>query len=53
MGDPKLASAKNGEAMLNYRLEEAIKLFDRALQGEPVQIKPMLWNLRVLRFLPE
>lgn len=51
MGHPALASQEAGEAMLQARVDVAMELFRRALLGEPVQIRPMLWGLRVLHRL--
>jgi len=53
MGDPKMASAPNGEAMLNHRVEDAVELFEQALDGKRVKLRPILWSLRALRFVPE
>jgi creatinine amidohydrolase/Fe(II)-dependent formamide hydrolase-like protein len=53
MGDPVKATKEAGEAMLKARLDDAIELFEKALRGEKVQIRPLLWSLRVLRKLPE
>lgn len=53
MGDPKKASSLSGEAMLNTRLEDAMELFECAISGDKIQLRPLLWSLRILRFLPE
>lgn len=49
MGDPKLASEKAGEAMIEARVRAASALFEKALKGEPVYIDPLLWQLRMIR----
>jgi len=61
MGDPSKATREAGEVMLAARVEVAMDLFERALEGgaepestrEPVHITPMLWGLRIMRKLPE
>lgn len=50
MGDPKLASSEAGEAMLKTRVENAMELFDRAINGEAIHLRPLLWKLRILRY---
>lgn len=52
IGAPDLASKGRGEAMLAKRLENAEELFTKAINGEAVPMKPPLWSLRILRFLP-
>ncbi len=49
MGDPKLASEKAGEAMMEARVKAAGELFEKALRGENVRIDPLLWQLRLLK----
>jgi len=53
MGNPAKASEEAGEAMLQARLNVAMKLFRSALKGEHIKISPMLWSLRFLQHLPE
>lgn len=56
MGDPSIATSEAGEAMFAARLENAMALFERALDSggrEPVHMVPMLWGLRAMRRLPE
>ncbi len=48
LGKPGMASPEAGEAMLRFRVEEAMKFFRRALRGEPVQTPPMLWYLHFI-----
>ncbi len=52
IGAPAAASAESGETMLQGRLAVASDLFDRALKGDSVAMRPPLWPLRVLRLLP-
>lgn len=52
MGDPSRASREAGEAMLAARAAIAMELFERALQGQRVDTRPMLWWLRILMRLP-
>lgn len=49
MGNPGLASKEAGESMLKARVEVAMELFRKALRGERVIIKPILWSLRIIR----
>ena len=56
MGAPALATPEAGEAMLRERIRNGVELFEKALAGEgkePVHLPPMLWPLRILRYLPE
>ncbi len=53
MGFPAIASEEAGEAMLKARVGVAMKLFRKALKGEPVNINPMLWGIKFLYKLPE
>ncbi len=50
MGSPAKASKKAGERMIEARVEIGLKLFRKALAGEKVETKPLLWSLRVLRW---
>lgn len=49
MGDPSQAGAVAGEAMLNARVAVAMELLEKALRGEPVRQRPLLWGLRLIR----
>ncbi len=53
MGAPALAGPEAGEAMLGARTGIAMEYFRKALRGERIRIKPMLWGLRILQVLPE
>jgi len=53
MGKPALASREAGEAMLQARVKVAMHLFQQALEGKRVEIRPMLWKVRFLQYLPE
>ena len=56
MGDPKQATAPAGEAMLNARVDVAMELLDKALEGRqgPAELaKPMLYWINWLVRLPE
>ncbi len=53
MGFPAIAGPEAGEAMFAARLEVAMRLFRKALKGEPVEIRPMLWWAKFLYKLPE
>ncbi len=56
MGDPCKASVEAGNTMLQIRVKQGINLFEQALESggsKPVHIFPMLWALRILRWLPE
>lgn len=53
MGNPQKARKNSGEMMLTARVQIAMDLFERALSGEPVDVKPMLHWLSFLRRLPE
>ena len=53
LGSPALASAEAGEAMYRGHVWAMLKLMDRALQGEPVPIRPLLWGLRLLKSVPQ
>ena len=53
MGDPKKASKEAGQGMLKARLDNAIELFEQALQGKTIKVRPLLWSLRFLSHLPE
>jgi|GEM_PF-209085 len=50
MGIPAKASKEAGERMLAARVEIALKLFKKALAGERVETRPLLWSLRFLRW---
>lgn len=52
IGAPAIASASRGERMIQLRLEIAGEIFERVLDDEPVPMRPPLWPLRLLRFLP-
>ncbi len=52
IGSPALATAAAGEQMIAGRMEVAGRLFAKALKGEPISLRPPLWPLRVLRYLP-
>lgn len=52
IGVPKEATNAAGEEMIAKRLELALELFSRALKGEPLALRPPLWSLRILRYLP-
>ena len=48
-GEPRTATAKAGDAMLNYHAETALELFAKAWAGKPVRQKPLGWSIRNLR----
>lgn len=50
-GDPSKASAEAGKAMLDYRVNLALELFENALAGKTVEQKPLGWSIRALRNL--
>lgn len=50
LGAPGRASAEAGRAMFEARISVAMSLFKKALAGERVEIKPMLWSVRFLRW---
>ncbi len=52
IGNPSQGSADAGQKMLDFRRECAASLIDRALEGDYPGIRPPLWPLRILRFLP-
>lgn len=52
IGTPQEASKEAGEEMLNAHLQEARKIFSRAIAQEAVPLQPPLWPLRFLRRLP-
>ena len=52
LGAPAEASREGGEAMLRYHVTIAMELFRHALSGKPVPIRPLLWKLRILQYLP-
>lgn len=52
VGAPGTARASQGERMLQVRLEIAGEIFEQVLADEPVRMRPPLWPLRLLRFLP-
>ncbi|MGE5553081.1 MAG: creatininase family protein [Betaproteobacteria bacterium] len=51
MGNPALASAEAGEAMYPGHVQVMLRLVDQALQGKPVEIRPLLWSVRFLRWV--
>lgn len=53
MGAPARASVAAGEAMLTARVRVAMELFEKALRGERVDTRPMLWWLRFMMGLPD
>ena len=53
MGKPAIASREAGEAMLQARVNVAMGLFQDALEGKPLEIRPMLWKVRFLDCVPE
>lgn len=53
LGSPALATAEAGEAMYRGQVWAMLKLVDRALQGEPVPIQPLLWGVRLLKSIPQ
>lgn len=50
LGLPARASKKAGEAMLKARVQVAVSLFENALEGKEVKIRPLIWSLRFLRY---
>jgi len=50
LGKPAEASSFRGKEMVKARLEIAIQIFDKVIKGEKIKEKPMLWNLRFLRY---
>ncbi len=52
LGAPAEASPERGEAMLRFHVTIGMELFRRALRGEPVPVRPLLWQLRILQYLP-
>ena len=52
LGAPAEASLERGEAMLRFHVTIAMELFRLALSGEPVPVRPVLWQLRILQYLP-
>ena len=53
MGAPSIATKDAGNAMLNAAVQVAQELFEKALEGKRVRIRPLLWSLKFLRKLPE
>jgi creatinine amidohydrolase/Fe(II)-dependent formamide hydrolase-like protein len=49
LGDPALASAEAGEAMYRGHVRVMLELVERALQGKPPAIRPLLWSVRFLK----
>lgn len=50
LGSPAEAEQTRGQKMVEARIEIALELFERALRGEEIKEKPLLWNLRFLRY---
>jgi creatinine amidohydrolase/Fe(II)-dependent formamide hydrolase-like protein len=48
-GDPSLSDPAAGEAMLKFRTDAGLMLMEKAIDGDPVKIKPMGWAIRALR----
>jgi creatinine amidohydrolase len=50
-GDPSAATPEAGKAMLEYRVNLAVELFENALAGKKTEQKPLGWSIRALRNL--
>jgi creatinine amidohydrolase/Fe(II)-dependent formamide hydrolase-like protein len=50
LGKPAQANFSRGKEMVNARIEIAMQFFDKVIKGEKIKEKPMLWNLRFLRY---
>ena len=50
LGKPAEAESYRGKEMVEARVTIALELFDKAIKGEKIKEKPMLWNLRFLRY---
>jgi len=50
LGKPAEADQKRGQEMVEARVKIALELFDKVIKGEKIKEKPLLWNLRFLRY---
>lgn len=50
-GNPSIAGSEAGNAMYDYRVDLAVKLFEDARSGDRKHIKPMGWSVRFVRHL--
>ena len=48
-GTPSSASWEAGERMLEYRVAVALRLFEAAAAGSPIETRPLGWSIRRLR----
>ncbi len=52
IGAPRESSVEAGEAMLSWRVNNMITIFQRVSKGESIRFRPPLWAVRFLRYLP-
>lgn len=52
LGAPSKACRENGEKMLYFHRKISMELFRQALKGQHVKIRPLLWKLRFIQYLP-
>jgi creatinine amidohydrolase/Fe(II)-dependent formamide hydrolase-like protein len=50
IGSPAKAEITKGKKMVEARVKIALGLFERALRGEEIKERPLLWKLRFLRY---
>ena len=50
LGKPAKANSSRGKEMVKARIEIAMQIFDKVIKGGKIKEKPMLWNLRFLRY---
>ncbi|MCF8002299.1 MAG: creatininase family protein [Halanaerobiales bacterium] len=50
LGCPTKANADKGKEMIDARVNIGMKIIDKVLSDQFVEIKPILWKLRILRY---
>lgn len=50
LGRPAEAERYRGKEMVEARVKIAVKIFNKVIRGEKIKEKPLLWNLRFLRY---
>jgi len=50
LGKPAQADKTKGKEMIEARVKIALEIFDKVIKGDQIKEKPLLWNLRFLRY---